>query len=99
MPAPYSQGRKRNPNPNFLVRIFSSGGGVFYVNGWGPKSSVCPSKPGKSNILGGIFRDFARISGVPENPKNLLRLILGDNLQRLKLPENRKITLKMANFP
>ena len=37
------------------VRIFSGGLGVFHVLGWGPKSSVCPSKPGKSNLLGGIF--------------------------------------------
>ena len=33
--------------------------GVLHVLGWGPKSSVCPSKPGKSNFLGGISRDFA----------------------------------------
>ena len=32
-------------------------------------------------------------------PKNLLRLFLGGNLHRLKSPENRKITLKMAIFP
>ena len=62
------QERKRNPNPNFLVRIFSSGVGVFHVNGWGPKSSICPSKPGKSNFLGGISRDFAGISrGCPKS--------------------------------
>ena len=59
---PLNQGRKRNPNLNFLVRIFSGGVGVFHVKGWGPKSSVCPSKPGKSNFLGGISRDFAGIS-------------------------------------
>ena len=58
----YTQGGKRNPNLNFLVRIFSSGVGVFHVNGWGPKSSIRPSKPGKSNFLGGISRDFAGIS-------------------------------------
>ena len=46
------QGRKRNPNPNFLVRIFSSGVEVFHMKGRGPKSSVCPSKPGTSNFLG-----------------------------------------------
>ena len=57
-----NQGGKKNPNPNFLVRIFSSGVGVFHVNGWGPKSSIRPSKPGKSNFLGGISRDFAGIS-------------------------------------
>ena len=49
-------------HPNFLVRIFSSGVGVFHVNGWGPKSLICPSKPGRSNFLGGISRDFAGIS-------------------------------------
>ena len=32
------------------------------MKGWGPKRSVCPSKPGKSNFLGGISRDFAGIS-------------------------------------
>ena len=32
-------------------------------------------------------------------PKNLLRLFLGDNLQMLKYPENRKVTMKKANFP
>ena len=41
------QASKRDPNLNFLVRIFSGGVGVFHVKGWGPKSSVCPSKPGK----------------------------------------------------
>ena len=57
-----SKGRKRNPNPNVLVRICSGGVGVFHVKGWGSKSSVCPSKPGKSNFFGGISRDFAGIS-------------------------------------
>ena len=57
------QARKRNPNLNFLVRIFSGGVGVFHVKGWVPKSSVCPSKPGKSDFFGGISRDFAGISG------------------------------------
>ena len=65
--AHFFQGGKRNPNPNFLVRIFFSGVGVFHVKGWGPKSSIRPSKPGKSNFLGGISRDFAGISrGAPE---------------------------------
>ena len=59
---PLYQGGEKNPNPNFLVRIFSGGVGVFHVNGWGPKSSIRPSKPGKSNFLGGISRDFAGIS-------------------------------------
>ena len=67
------QGGKRNPNPNFLVRIFSSGVGVFHVNGWGPKSSIRPSKPGKSNFLGGISRDFAGISR--GRPKSLRKKV------------------------
>ena len=60
---PQIQGRKRNnPNPNFLVRIFSGGVGVFHVKGWGPKSSVCPSKPRETKLFGGISRDVAGIS-------------------------------------
>ena len=45
---------------NFLVRICSGGVGVFHVNGWGPKSSVCPSKPRETKLLGGISWDFCR---------------------------------------
>ena len=56
------QARKTNPNLNFGTRTFSGGVGVFHTKGWGPKSSVCPSKPGKSNFFGGISRDFAGIS-------------------------------------
>ena len=57
-----NQARKKGTNPNIWVRIFSGGVGVFHTKGWGPRSSVCPSKPGKSNFLGGISRDFAGIS-------------------------------------
>ena len=39
------------------------------MKGWGPKSSVCPSKPGKSNFLGRISRDFPGISR--QCPKSL----------------------------
>ena len=76
-----NQGGKRNPNPNFLVRIFSSGVGVFHVNGWGPKSSIRPSKPGKSNFLGGISRDFAGISR--GHPKSLRKKKFGFNFRSL----------------
>ena len=63
---PPSQGRKRNPNPNFWWVIFGWVG-VFHVKGWGPKSSVCPSKPRETKLFGAIFRDFAGIfSGVLE---------------------------------
>ena len=62
-----TQGGKRNPNPNFLVRIFSSGVGVFHVNGWGPKSSIRPSKPGKIKLFGRDIPGFCRdIPGAPE---------------------------------
>ena len=56
----FNQGRKRNPNPNFLVRIPSGRVGVFHVKGWGPKSSVCHSKPRETKLFGGISRDFCR---------------------------------------
>ena len=60
------QARKRNPNPNFLVRISSDGMGVFRVKGWGPKSSVCPSKHRETKLFGGISRDLWRdIRGCP----------------------------------
>ena len=62
------QARKRNPNLNFLVQIFSGGVGVFHVKGWGPKSSVCPSKPGKPNFFGGISRD---LPGYPGGPRKV----------------------------
>ena len=58
------QARKRDPNPNFLVRISSGGVAVFHVKGWGPKSSVCPSKPRETKFFGGISRDFAGIPGI-----------------------------------
>ena len=71
------QGRKRNPNPNFLVRISSGGVGVFHVKGWGPKSSVCLSKPGETKLFGGISRDVCRdIPGAPESLKKYLCSIL-----------------------
>ena len=72
------QARKKNPNLNFWVRIFSGGVGVFHVKGWGPKSSVCPSKPRESNFFGGISRDFAGISR--KRPKSLRKQCLGSIL-------------------
>ena len=44
------------------VWIFPGGVGAFHVKGWGPKSSVCPSKPGKSILflrdIPGICRGY-----------------------------------------
>ena len=60
---------KGTQTQTFWSGYFRVGGGVFHVNGWGPKSSIRPSKPGKSNFLGGISRDFAGISR--KYPKSL----------------------------
>ena len=43
------------------------------MKGWGPKSSVCPSKPGKPNFFGGISRDFAGVSW--RYPKSLRKKV------------------------
>ena len=53
-------------------------GRVFHVKGWGPKSSVCPSKPRETKLFGGTPRDFAGISqGRPKSlRKNSLCSIL-----------------------
>ena len=55
-------GTGKEHKPKLLSPDIFGGVGVFHVKGWGAKSSVCPSKPGKSNVLGGISRDFARTS-------------------------------------
>ena len=64
---------RNNTNPNTWVQISSGGVGVFSAKGWGSKNSICPSKPKKTNFLGGMSRDICRnIPGVPEklgNPK------------------------------
>ena len=66
---------KRNPNPNFWVWISSGGMAVFHVKGWGPKSSVCPSKPGKPNFFAGYPRIFAGISrGCPKSLRKKVRV-------------------------
>ena len=43
---------KRAQTQTFLVWISSGGVGVLHVNGWEPKSSVCPSKPREIKLLG-----------------------------------------------
>ena len=58
--------------PKLLSPDFPGGVGVFHMKGWGPKSSVCPSKPGKSNFFDGICRDLycdrEEKRGKPRNP-------------------------------
>ena len=65
----HCQARKRNPNPNFLVRISSGGVGVFHVQGWGPKSFLCPSNPRETKLF---WRDIPGFfAGYPGCPKSL----------------------------
>ena len=52
--ASQTAGNKREHRLKLLVRISSSGVGVFHVKGWGPKSSICPSKPMESKFLVGM---------------------------------------------
>ena len=78
LPSPFGfpkvQARERNPNLNFLVRICSGGVGVFHVKGWGPKSSVCPSKPGKPNLF---WRDIPEFWWhIPEAPEKFEKKIV-----------------------
>ena len=63
---------RQETNPNFLVQISSDGVGVFHVKGWGPKSSVCPSKPRETKLFGGIQARKGTI-----NINVLVRLRLG----------------------
>ena len=65
-----SQVRKRSTNSNFCWV------GVFHANGWGPKSSVCPSKPRETKLWAGYPGSFAGISqGCPMRKKVLCSII------------------------
>ena len=76
-------GTRKGTNPNFRVRIFAGGVGVFHMNGWGPKNSVCPSKPGKSNFWAGYPGIFARKSwGCPKRSLAPRCLIFGCQFSR-----------------
>ena len=55
------QGRKKEPKPKLC------GPDIFGWAGWGPKSSVCPSKHRETKLFSGISRDFwLDIPGAPE---------------------------------
>ena len=62
------QGRKRNPNLNFLVRISSGGVGVFQVQGWGQEVRYVLRNPLKPNfwadILGSLPGYFGNVRKV-----------------------------------
>ena len=58
---------KGSQTQTFRSGISSGGVGLFHVKEWGPKSSVCPSKPRETKFCGGISWDFCRdIPVVPE---------------------------------
>ena len=59
---PVTQGRKRNPNPNFVVRISLGGVGVFHGKGWGPKIRYVLRNPGKPTFWRDIPELFLRFS-------------------------------------
>ena len=60
-------GRKKNPNPNFLVRIFSSGVGVFHVNGVGAKKFDTSLETREIKLFGWDIPGFCR--DIPEVPE------------------------------
>ena len=63
----YCQGGKRNPNPNFLVRISSCGVGVFHVNGVGAKKFDTSLETREIKLFGRDIPGFRRdIPGAPE---------------------------------
>ena len=57
---------ERSPNPNFLVRIFSGGVGVFHVKGWGAKNSGMPFETQGNQIFWRDIPGFCRDIAVPE---------------------------------
>ena len=60
-------GMKKQPKSKLLSPDIFRRGGVFHVKGWGPKSSVCLLKPGKSNFFWRDVPGFCRdIPGAPE---------------------------------
>ena len=63
------------------------GWGVKNVKGWGPKSSVCPSKPGKPNFLGrmpGILPGYPRVARKVWKNKSLCSILIPYNFLSIK---------------
>ena len=54
------QGRKRNPNPNFLAWISSGGVGGLRREGVGGQKCGIFSRPRETKLFGGISLDFCR---------------------------------------
>ena len=84
------QGRKRNPNPNFGVRISSGGVGVFHVKGWGPRSSVCPFEAQGNQTfwrdIPGLCRDIPRVPEKFEKKSLAPNLRYADFTHKLRHP-------------
>ena len=55
---PSGSDKKNELKPKLFGPVIFGWGGVFHVKGWGPKSSVCPSKPRETKL---IWRDIRRI--------------------------------------
>ena len=66
--------------------------GVLHVKGWGPKSSVCPSKPRETKLFGGISR-FEK-KGFVLNSRSLLR----DADMHWKNKKERKVNLQKKTW-
>ena len=67
------------------------------MNGWGPKSSVCPLKPGKSNFFAGISRDFACLSW--RCPKSLRKKVCVQFSFPKRAPRKRNTPENAGNRP
>ena len=69
------------------AQISSEGGWVFHMKGWGPKSSVCPSKPRENKIGDRISRDVG--SDVPGVPRVLRKILVYKlwPLERVQAPK------------
>ena len=79
---PQNQGGKRNPNPNVLVRIFSSGVGVFHVNGWGAKKFDTSLETREIKLFGRDIPGFCR--DIPGAPEKFAKKKFGFNFRSLQ---------------
>ena len=96
------QARKKSTNPNFWVRMSSGGVGVFHVNGWGAKSSVCLGGPQCIGILP-ILHKSRKIKNPPklrnsETPAQKLRNSNSET-QKVRVSEFQSFRVSEAEFP
>ena len=67
IPFPKIREEKGTPNLNFLVRIFSSGVGVFHMSGWGAKKFDMSLETREIKLFGRDIPGFCR--DIPEGPE------------------------------